>query len=220
MAGRLDPLKMSSGRTRRRNTLKDYASARAVECYGPVAIPALVFAVIFVFVFLLHVPLLRLPYFWDEAGYYVPAARDILLSGSLIPHSTVSNAHPPLVMAWLALWWKVVGYAPRGYADGHVSAGRVFASGIISPSRSRGQFIRCNRGHAVHGGLSGILCAEFFGPGRLGRRGTYLLGAVGLRGRANAQDNSVVLAGRAGQGDRDPGSVRARWMGDRRPVCE
>ena len=75
-------------------------------------IPALVFAVIFVFIFLLHAPLLRLPYFWDEAGYYVPAARDLLLTGSLIPHSTVSNAHPPLVMAWLALWWKVVGYAP------------------------------------------------------------------------------------------------------------
>jgi hypothetical protein len=55
---------------------------------------------------------LRLPYFWDEAGYYVPAARDILLSRSLIPHTTLSNAHPPLVMAWLALWWKVVGYAP------------------------------------------------------------------------------------------------------------
>jgi hypothetical protein len=53
-----------------------------------------------------------LPYFWDEAGYYVPAARDILLTGSLIPHTTVSNAHPPLVMAWLALWWKVIGYAP------------------------------------------------------------------------------------------------------------
>jgi hypothetical protein len=74
--------------------------------------PALVFAVIFVLIFLLHVPLLRLPYFWDEAGYYVPAARDILLTASFIPHSTVSNAHPPLVMAWLALWWKVVGYAP------------------------------------------------------------------------------------------------------------
>jgi hypothetical protein len=73
---------------------------------------ALVFAVIFVFIFLLHLPLLRLPYFWDEAGYYVPAARDLLLTGSLTPHSTVSNAHPPLVMAWLALWWRVVGYAP------------------------------------------------------------------------------------------------------------
>jgi hypothetical protein len=74
--------------------------------------PAVVFAAIFVAIFLLHVPLLQLPYFWDEAGYYVPAARDLLLSGSLIPHTTVSNAHPPLVLAWIALWWKGVGYAP------------------------------------------------------------------------------------------------------------
>lgn len=74
--------------------------------------PGLVFAIIFVFIFLLHAPLLRLPYFWDEAGYYVPAARDILLSGSLIPHTTVSNAHPPLVLCWLALWWKLAGYDP------------------------------------------------------------------------------------------------------------
>ena len=72
----------------------------------------IVFGLIFVFIFLLHVFVLRLPYFWDEAGYYIPAARDIFLTGSLIPHSTVSNAHPPLVMVWLALWWKVVGYAP------------------------------------------------------------------------------------------------------------
>ena len=57
-------------------------------------------------------PLLQLPYFWDEAGYYVAAARDLLLTGSLIPHTTVSNAHPPLVMAWVALWWKFVGFAP------------------------------------------------------------------------------------------------------------
>jgi hypothetical protein len=74
--------------------------------------PALIFAVIFIFIFLLHLPLLRLPYFWDEAGYYVPSARDLLITGSLIPHSTLSNAHPPLIMAWLALWWKIVGYAP------------------------------------------------------------------------------------------------------------
>ena len=74
--------------------------------------PALVFAVIFVVIFLLHAPLLSLPYFWDEAGYYVPAARDLLLTGSLIPHTTVSNAHPPLVLAWIALWWRLAGYAP------------------------------------------------------------------------------------------------------------
>jgi dolichyl-phosphate-mannose-protein mannosyltransferase len=74
--------------------------------------PALVFGAIFVVTFLLHAPLLQLPYFWDEAGYYVPAARDLLLTGSLIPHTTISNAHPPLVLAWIALWWKGVGYAP------------------------------------------------------------------------------------------------------------
>lgn len=74
--------------------------------------PALVFAVIFAAIFALHAPLLGLPYFWDEAGYYVPAARDLLLGGSLIPHTTISNAHPPLVMAWIALWWKLFGYAP------------------------------------------------------------------------------------------------------------
>ena len=70
------------------------------------------FVLIFFALLALHAPLLRLPYFWDEAGYYVSAARDLLLTGSLIPHSTVSNAHPPLVMAYLALWWKVAGFAP------------------------------------------------------------------------------------------------------------
>jgi hypothetical protein len=92
--------------------LRDYWSDQSSSAQWSRAYPALVFAVIFVFIFLLHAPLLQLPYFWDEAGYYVPAARDLLLTGSLIPHTTVSNAHPPLVMAWLAVWWKLVGYAP------------------------------------------------------------------------------------------------------------
>jgi len=62
-----------------------------------------VFTIITAGVIFLHLPLLKLPYFWDEAGYYVPATRDLLLTGSLVPRSTVSNAHPPLVMAWVAL---------------------------------------------------------------------------------------------------------------------
>jgi hypothetical protein len=73
---------------------------------------ALLFVIFFVALFALHLPLLHLPYFWDEAGYYIPAARDLLLTGSLIPHSTVSNAHPPLVMAYLALAWKLFGFMP------------------------------------------------------------------------------------------------------------
>src|SRR5512140_2503452 len=74
--------------------------------------PALVFAVAFVLIFLLHAPLLSLPYFWDEAGYYIPAARDLLITGTLIPTSTVSNAHPPLLMAYLSGAWRVFGSSP------------------------------------------------------------------------------------------------------------
>jgi len=70
------------------------------------------FALIFTALFLTHAPLLRLPYFWDEAGYFIPAARDLLLTGSLIPHSTLSNAHPPLLMLWLAFWWKFSAFTP------------------------------------------------------------------------------------------------------------
>jgi hypothetical protein len=72
----------------------------------------LILALTFAALLALHAPLLPLPYFWDEAGYYIPAARDLLLTGDLIPRSTASNAHPPLVMAYVALWWKVAGYAP------------------------------------------------------------------------------------------------------------
>ena len=73
---------------------------------------ALLLIAVFALLVLTHVPLLRLPYFWDEVGYFVPAARDLLLSGSLIPHSTSPNSHPPLVMAYLALWWKLAGFSP------------------------------------------------------------------------------------------------------------
>jgi hypothetical protein len=68
-----------------------------------------IFAVILAAIYILHWPLLRLPYYWDEAGYYVPAARDLFLTGSLIPRSAPSNAHPPLVLAYLAACWKLAG---------------------------------------------------------------------------------------------------------------
>jgi hypothetical protein len=77
------------------------------------ALPAAaIFLILFASLWLVHLPVLGLPYFWDEAGYFIPAARDILLTGDLIPHSTLSNAHPPLVMLWLAACWKLVAYTP------------------------------------------------------------------------------------------------------------
>jgi hypothetical protein len=89
-----------------------HRGARTSSFYSSWPQQLLLFALIFATLMLLHAPLLRLPYFWDEAGYYVPAAYDLYVDGSLIPHSTVSNAHPPLVMAWLALAWRVAGFSP------------------------------------------------------------------------------------------------------------
>jgi hypothetical protein len=59
-----------------------------------------------------HASLLRLPYYWDEAGYYIPAAYDFFRRGTLIPYSTLSNAHPPVPSLYLALVWKVFPFAP------------------------------------------------------------------------------------------------------------
>src|SRR5262249_49005419 len=59
--------------------------------------------------FLIHAPLLRLPYYWDELGQFVPAALDLFHDGAWIPYSTVPNVHPPGVMAYLAAFWSVGG---------------------------------------------------------------------------------------------------------------
>jgi hypothetical protein len=71
-----------------------------------------VLAAAFVAVVAGHASLLRLPYYWDEAGYYIPAAYDFFRTGSLIPYSTLSNAHPPLPSVYLTVWWKVFHFAP------------------------------------------------------------------------------------------------------------
>src|SRR5207248_1978125 len=71
-----------------------------------------IFALIFTAIFLLHAPLLRLPYFWDEAGYYIPSAYEFFTHGSIVPHSVPSNAHPPLPAIYLALWWKLSAFKP------------------------------------------------------------------------------------------------------------
>ena len=69
-------------------------------------------ALLFVAILLTHWPLLRLPYYWDEAGYYIPAAYDFFRRGTLIPYSTLSNAHPPIPSLYLAAAWRLFGFAP------------------------------------------------------------------------------------------------------------
>ncbi len=68
-------------------------------------------AVLAAFLFLCHLPFLKLPFYWDELGQFVPAALDIFQKGAWIPRSTVPNVHPPGVMAYLAAVWCVTGYS-------------------------------------------------------------------------------------------------------------
>ena len=73
----------------------------------------MIFPVIFMALYASHFTLLRVPYYWDEAGYYIPAAWDFFRTGSLIPTTTLSNAHPPLPSIYLTIWWKICGYYPE-----------------------------------------------------------------------------------------------------------
>jgi hypothetical protein len=79
----------------------------------------MLYPLFFAAVYLSHLTLLRLPYFWDEAGYYIPAAWDFFRTGSLIPQTTMSNAHPPLLSLLLAGWWRL-SLCPAGHAPSSV----------------------------------------------------------------------------------------------------
>jgi len=61
--------------------------------------------------FLIHGPLLGLPFFWDEQGQFIPTALDLLRSGAWIAHSTIPNVHPPGVEAYLVVWYKLFGFS-------------------------------------------------------------------------------------------------------------
>ncbi len=85
---------------------------------------------IFAALLALHASVLRLPYFWDEAGYYIPAAYDFYRRGRLIPVSTLPTGHTPLLMVYLALLWKLFGFSTLVTRSGMilVAAATVFAT--------------------------------------------------------------------------------------------
>jgi hypothetical protein len=71
----------------------------------------LAFGLIAAFLILAHGPLLRLPFYWDETGQFIPASLDLFRKGAWIPVSTLPNAHPPGVMVYLAVCWRLFGYS-------------------------------------------------------------------------------------------------------------
>ncbi len=96
----------------------------------------MIFPVVFTALYASHFTLLRLPYYWDEAGYYIPAAWDFFRTGSLIPITTLTNAHPPLESIYLALWWKVFRVLSRGNAGSGADGGGSGAAGGLAPGHA------------------------------------------------------------------------------------
>jgi hypothetical protein len=74
---------------------------------------AFFFGLFALFLFLSHLPLIGLNYFWDEVDQYIPSALDIYHFGAFIPRSVDPIMHPPGVMAYLAAFWSVAGYHPE-----------------------------------------------------------------------------------------------------------
>ncbi len=113
----------------------------------------LVFVLIFAALVVLHLTLIELPYYWDEAGYFIPAARDIYTDGSFVPHSTLSNAHPPLVMAYLALAWKLFGF--------HIAVARV-AMLAVSAFALTGLFRLAERARNTRVAAATVVCTAVY----------------------------------------------------------
>src|SRR4051812_10543055 len=112
-----------------------------------------VFLVVFAALVVLHLTLIELPYYWDEAGYFIPAARDIYTDGSFVPHSTLSNAHPPLVMAYLALAWKLFGF--------HIAVART-AMLAVSAFALTGLFRLADRVQNARVAVAAVLCTALY----------------------------------------------------------
>jgi len=93
------------------------ASVRFAELPTPV-----LYLLFYAMVALSHLTLLHLPYFWDEGGYYIPAALDFYHTGQLVPHFT--NAHPPLPNILLGTLWHIVGL--------HIVATRLLVCGFAA----------------------------------------------------------------------------------------
>jgi 4-amino-4-deoxy-L-arabinose transferase-like glycosyltransferase len=96
---------------------RSHAAARLAAVPSPI-----LFTLFFAAVALSHLTLLRLPYFWDEGGYYIPAALDFYHTGQLVPHFT--NAHPPLPNIFLGTLWHIVGF--------HILATRLLVSAFAA----------------------------------------------------------------------------------------
>src|SRR4030081_2213080 len=106
VAGALDSGDPSASRKARRSQEADSQRLSGGASHG------LLWLICVVLVLATHFPYLRLPFYWDEAGYYFPAALDFARHGHLIPQNPVANPHPPLLSIYLGTLIKIFGTSP------------------------------------------------------------------------------------------------------------
>ena len=166
----------------------------------------MVFPIVYAGVFLSHWGLLHLPYFWDEAGYYIPAAYDFFRTGTLIPFSTLTNAHPPLPSIYLAFWWKLSGFFPAVTRLAICLVTALALTGVFALCRKLMNAEVAVATTLLTASVSGLVRAEHAGARRhLCRRG-HALGAVLLSGGITRRTpgmagRDLFFAGRLSEGN-------------------
>ena len=117
-------------------------------------------------------------------------------------------------MAWLALWWKVVGYAPVVTRTAMLVLAAFSLLGVFRLAERVANTNVAIASTLCTALVSRLLCAKLARARGPGRRGAYLLGAFGLRGRASGRNCSLVHPRSFGEGNRDSGPCGACWLGD------
>ena len=138
----------------------------------------------------------------------------LLLTGSLIPRTTISNAHPPLVMAYLALWWKIFGFSPIVTRTAMLLMSSFALLGLFRLAQRVANTQCRDCFDYLHGDLPSIFCAKLtcsFGSG-CGR--LHILGIESLCGEASCCDSGMVFRGCSHQRDSDTGSNCVGSLGD------
>jgi hypothetical protein len=88
----------------------------------------------------MHYPLLSLPFFHDEAGFYVPASLDLARQGEWISTSTPPNVHPPGLPLLVTLVVQTFGFHREAIRMAMllVSAGAFLCSFLLTIELTRG----------------------------------------------------------------------------------
>jgi hypothetical protein len=170
----------------------------------------MLYPLFFAAVYLSHLTLLRLPYFWDEAGYYIPAAWDFFRTGTLIPSHHRHQRAPAAALDPARRLVAPLRLRPQRHAHLHLHGCRGRAARRLPAGARPARAPPPPSHHAAHRDLPHLVRAEHARPRRHLRRRLHPLGAVLLLRGYRMETPGAPPASRAGLGSRPnrPESMR------------